>query len=408
MLLILSVTSSGLNFIFQILMGNMLTVGEFGTINSLTSVSANIGILFSPLAILLCSYAVEYVKEKNRQKLSSVLFEVLLFIFLLGLGAILAYNCVRSSFVNVAADSSIGLWNIVVVSTIFGSTFSALLGVFQGLQKFLIYGLFGVIQNMIKIPLSMIGALTSVPVRGVLLAILFSNLLCVTLQLGILCKDQLLVLNRVSLQNFVSLKELGCCYGNTFLVQLFGSFFFNGGDIILAKYAFSEEAAGIFTSALLFGKIPMYIVSVFAVMLLPKATLLQKEKRDSCGLMARVTVISFIITVAMCMGIYLLGPQIIVLLFGEKYRYVYALIGPVCVYVVPMILNYVLMYYLIAINYTKAYIVMLAVVLVIGITGTVTFAKNTEQMLYLFTILLWGTFVINNLLAFKKVHREIR
>lgn len=407
MLLILSVASSGVNYIFQILMGNLLTVGDFGTVNSLISASANISIIFSPLTFLICNYAVEYVNSKNKYRISAALLEVLCIIVFLGGASIVILNIARDVFPGTAAGESAILWNVVLVSTILSSAFSVLLGIFQGLQKFLIYGSFGAVQNLVKIPLSVLGALSPAPVQGVLLAILFTNMLCVGIQLGILARYKFFKIDHSVLQNFVPLKEVVQCYGSTFLVQLASSFFFNGGDIILTRYAFSEETAGLFASALLLGKIPMYVVSVFAVMLLPKVSLLQKEQRDSRGLMVRIAAISFLLTVAMCVGLYVVGLRFIVLVFGAKYQAVDSLLGPVCFYVVPLIMNYLLTYYVIAINYTKVYTISMIAILMSGIAATIGLVQNIETMLYLFAILLWGGFAINLLLAFKRVGGDL-
>lgn len=403
----LSVAASGLNYIFQILMGNLLTVGEFGTINSLISVSSNIGIAFSPLAILLCNYAVEYASGKDRFRLPSVLLEVLLFTLLVGFGAVLICNSLPGLFQGSLTDQSTVLWSLVLISTVLSSLFCSVLGAFQGLQNFLLYGGFSVAQNLIKIPLAIIGTFAQNPIWGVLVAILITNLLCVILQLILLYHKKIFMINRSVFHHFVPLRDFARGYGNTFLVQLCISFFVNGGDIILVKYAFSEETAGLFTPSLLLGKISLYIVSILAVLILPKANLLYKEGRDSRGLMLQVVGLSFLSASILCTGMYLLGPHFIEILFGSKYQSAYTLFGPICLYVVPMTLNYVLSYYLMAIQYTKIYVISIGTIIIAGVFATVIFLQNIQTMLYMFAILLWIVFFLNISTAFYYVKRNL-
>ncbi len=93
----------------------------------------------------------------------------------------------------------------------------------------------------------------------------------------------------------------------------------NNSDILLVKHYFPSDAAGLYASLALIGRVIYFVTWMFIMLLLPKVVQLRKEGRNAMPLF-RSYLVAIISVVAVLLSICFLMPDTLVsLLFGEAY-----------------------------------------------------------------------------------------
>ncbi len=90
---VFNIVGSILNYMFVVVMGNMLTVEDFGVYNTINSLSANIAILFSPLSISMCQITATNCNnlQKNVRKYKQIMMISVMILILISVVGILIY-----------------------------------------------------------------------------------------------------------------------------------------------------------------------------------------------------------------------------------------------------------------------------------------------------------------------------
>lgn len=151
---IFSGIGSILNYLYQIILGNMLTIEEFGVFNSINSLAANVVIIFTPLSIMICQTTAlnRETIEKNSGVYRKVLKISLGLAFIICISGLITFNTVNGKF---GADSLLN-WLIILIMIGVSGQHAIVNGVIQGLERFVLYGSMGAILILIKMILSII------------------------------------------------------------------------------------------------------------------------------------------------------------------------------------------------------------------------------------------------------------
>lgn len=336
------------NYLFQIVTGRLLSVTDYGTVNTLMSLIVYFSIPNSIISMIAARYIALYRDMDNEARISSVIrlllkcgMVITLVIALIGLlfaapiastfhldTRFLVYGCAAIAIVNVSA--------------------SIMYGVLQGMQLFLPYGIQGIINAVCKLAGSILLILLGYKAGGVIAAMITGAVLTV-LYCAFYIREYLASAVRYKGENVVDFKEfirfaLGMIIAQSSVTAL------TNGDILLVKALFDDTVAGTYSSAMVIGKISMYVSTAVIAALFPMVVEEHGRGHDTGKLFRKALLYGGGSSIIMALGMNLLGKYVIGILFGQKYLEAIQYLPAVCVFVVPLTFLTVIMNYVLAID----------------------------------------------------------
>lgn len=365
LLMILSTFASVLNYTFQIMLGNLLQVSEYGQFNLINSFASNMLTLFTPLSMLACRLTAE---RKERIKENDLVYKQLLKVIgamgcIVFIGGIVLYSTAE----NIYSLSGISMWVVILVMIVISGFYSFTNAVIQGSQRFIFYGIMGIFVVLVKIVLSYVFICFGKGVNGVVIAMLVSFFLAFAL----FCLYIKKVLYRADVSEYIQKigkSEIVQLYGLVFVAQLLFSFCINGGEIMFLSMFYDSEQLGLYACAGTLGKICLYVISVVATVLFPSFATAKMQGRDTESLYLKILALMFVFSVIFCIGLNVVGPYLIELLYGDSYAQSKEYLR----YIIPFILflgeiSITHSYYL-GIDRVKGYLAMLIISIVVAVS----------------------------------------
>lgn len=357
------------NYLFQIITGRLLSVKDYGTVNTLMSLIVYFSIPNSIISLIAARYIALYRDMNNSNRISSVIrlllkcsVAITLAVALIGLvfaapiagifhldTRFLVYGCAVIAIVNVSA--------------------ATMYGILQGLQLFLPYGIQGIINAVCKLAGSILLILLGYKAWGVIAAMILGGALTV-----LYCAFYIRKYLASALQNqgesVVDFREfmrfaLGMIIAQSSITAL------TNGDILLVKALFDDNIAGTYASAMVIGKIAMYVSTAVIAALFPAVVEEHGKGHDTQKLFRKALLYGGGSSVAMALGMNLLGKYVIGILFGQKYLEAIRYLPAVCAFVVPLTFLTIIMNYVLAIDRIKffAISVLVSSVMILVLVG---------------------------------------
>ena len=381
------------NYLFQIITGRLLSVGDYGVVNTLMSLIVYFSIPSSIISLLSARYIALYRNMDNNDSISSVIRLLLkcgvamaLFVTLTGLlfaspiagifhlgSRFLIYGCAVIAIINISA--------------------SVMYGILQGLQFFLPYGIQGIINAACKLAGSILLIELGCKTGGIIAAMITGAILTV-LYCAFYIRNYLAAAVRYKGKNVVDLKDffrfaLGMIIAQSSVTAL------TNGDILLVKALFDDTVAGTYSSAMVIGKIAMYVSTAVIAALFPMVVEEHSKGRDTGKLFGKALLYGGGSSFIMALGMNLLGKYVIGLLFGQKYLAAIRYLPAVCVFVVPLTFLTVIMNYVLAIDRAGFFAVSVlgsaAVILVLA----AFFHADVTQVMTICGVILSADVIIN-------------
>lgn len=374
-LFLFSILASIVNYAYQIILGNMLSLSNYGNFNTINSLASNLVCLYSPLAVYSCRITAENQKELMDAR---PIFERILTVTL---GISVVVFCAGGVFLwnflgkNIGAEAiSFGL--LILVMTVIAGFYTVINGMLQGINRLGWYGFLALLLVAVKLSLSYVGIRFGGQIHAAVWAMLISYViitLAMVAIIGVIIKEQRAVTCNGD-SNCVEYKELLQLYGTTFLVQMFVSPYINGGEVILMNYFYDSESVGLYSLAATVAKASMYVLSIFTSALLPN---IAADLNQGKSIKRK-----FYISLAFCFlagaawVIFLMTAGIIIIprLFGAGYYQALLNVKYMTLWVIGIGMLLVVNTFYLAMNKLKRYISVLAVV-TIFIIGYVAVSK---------------------------------
>lgn len=360
--LLFSAGSSGLNYLFQIIMANMLSVSDFGIYNSINSFAANVVVIFTPLSIMACKFTAlsEGQYGKNRRVYHKLIkFSCIIIVGMMLIGGI--FSTIKNKL---RLDSMFTLqifFLMIGISGLYGIAYS----IIQGMKCFIIYGVVGNLLIIFKIVLSVFNLKYGMGIHGIIYAMLLSYTVVLIIQCIFIMKS----MNDGETFFEISNREILSLYGTTFIANVFCSFYMNGGEIIFMTLIYDSEEIALYSSAIMLGKVSLYVVSILSIVLFPTFASQSQHKNNDAKLLYKSIIISVIIAGIYILLLGILGKFIIPFFFGTEYNAAIELIPYVAVFVLPLSALSIVHYYVLGVGELKLYTGLMGIItcLVIGI-----------------------------------------
>ena len=403
-LIILSLTASAGNYFFQLMLGRLLSVSEYGQYNAVNSFISNMLNIFTPLTIIVC----RITAEKRNLKVNYYRYKQILNVILASMGIILAISVmIYPHLKGKYCSETIGGW-LIVVSTIFASAiYSLMLALLQGCKLFRQYGWIGLILIIFKIVLSYYAIKYCMGVVGCVLAMLISNVVLAFYSYFILKKynREYHYVSNEGYEKRFEWRELLDTYGNTFVVGMVYSLYINGGEILLFNYVFSEKTIGLYSAAIALGKISFYVVSIVCVIIFPNIAGSANDKDKLKKMIVRGVFVSGFISVSYALVYGIMGDFIIDILYGRNYSGGSYMIGYVDGFVVMISIMSIFHNVLIGINKLREYMWILLIVIIFTVCGVLTVGHFVTDALLIVTLSV-GVIIMGQIVLIRKYLKD--
>ena len=280
-------------------------------------------------------------------------------------------------------------------------------GGFQGTKSFFEYGLMTLLGQICKII-----SLVIVINKNNQLVLLFSVLLCgtiVTMLVGIIgirkkikgIQNENLKIEKRELYRYCIISIIANI-GLTLLANI---------DMILVKYYFNDEA-GLYSVAIVLGKIITYFAGAIVVVLFPFAVSAGKDTNSAINLLKKSIFYNSFLTVIAAFVLNIIGKYIIYFIYGNTYESAINYLHPVTLLVMPIGIITVIFNYVLARAECRSIISILIIGIMIEILVVVINHSNLTVSIFEMALVLWITLIMSLIkmsLIYKKdkeIHEE--
>lgn len=316
LILVLLNSSNFFNYLFQLVAGRSFTPEEFGSFNALNSLAVIISAPLAVLPLVFSRYTVQFA-HAGLSQVKTLLVQGFKFLSFGASGLLLVGLFFTPMIKNYLHLESATPALIMVFYLFLSLLLPILLGVIQGLHRFLAFGLTASSISLFRLLSGLLLILAwDMGVNGALLSGAVGILAALMMATWFL-RDFRRVSGQALPQGFLR-KMRGYSFPvfvSTTMIMTLGNL-----DLVLVRHYCSPEEAGLYSIAAILGRIALYLPGVLIVVLFPEAAKAHTTGNED----SRILWISLGLT-ALLGGSFALAcsfwPEpIIVLLFGEKYQ----------------------------------------------------------------------------------------
>jgi O-antigen/teichoic acid export membrane protein len=286
---------------------------------------------------------------------------------------------------------------VTVISAVVSLFASVVLGILQGLKRFFHYGITSFLAILGKVGFSIALVLIGWQLYGPLIAIILGILISLGYGVFQIRKETQKPINDVP-EPFQK-KRFFQFVGKVVVIQICISLITNG-DILLVKYFFSPQEAGLYSSAMVIGKISLYAATAIVAALFPMTMEKVVKGMEAKRLLFKSLIYSGGIAVLCALVLNIFPDFIINLLYGHDYLSSASLLLPISSLVIPVTIFTILMNYQLATG--KTVILSLTLIGCIIGCGVVVqfFHSSIPQMIYCLAAVLATGAAIDAILLF--------
>lgn len=348
-IVLLSLTMAGniFNLLLQIIMGRMLDIGLFGTMNTLFSLSAIVSLPAYGIFLLTSKYVSEYSAlelsyKPILKKMFFFTFVFVLFFLLLGIGL----SGFIGSFFNIE-NSSLILLVIISAGVLF--ILHVITGGLQGEKRFLALGIVGLLIPFTKLFGSIIFVSLGFELFGILLSNLFGIILSILTGFWLLKLTFNYSDEKISFKiNFKVLQYSLFTFFVTVILIILTNI-----DIIIVSQYFTAEETGFYSTASILCKSIFFISSSILFVMFPLVTEAAAKKTDTVKLLIKTFFYCGSLSAACVLVFYFFSKPVITILFGSKYMNSIDYILPVSIWIIGVMFITVFAHYSLAVNRAK-------------------------------------------------------
>ncbi len=314
-LVIGGVAAGVMGYVFQVLMGRMLTVQDYGLFNALM---AHLVILSAPMGALMMMVtrrvsACRAVGDHGsiRHLYYSTNFRA---VFVTGAAVAICFLFLGwvQSYLEVSDSNVIVLMGLVFLSLppkVINNSF------LQGLQYFRWLSIVSVLEIVFKIVCVVILVQIGYGLSGVFSGVFISGVL-VWLIIYIVLHRPLIdgQKKQYRTDHFTFRLVLPVLLANTAFVVM------TQLDIVIVKYYFTAEEVGFYAAASIMGKAVMYLPGYISLALFPMVAEDHVQGKDSAGLLFQAIGLTVLLCSIGALFYFMFGEWVIALLYGESYR----------------------------------------------------------------------------------------
>lgn len=346
-------TANIFNYLYNLSMGRLLSVSDYGLLTSLNSLFVLIGIFGVAFTKLFARYTAQYEAKKKNKYLSSfikislkslVFFAVALFVIFTLLSPIIA------RFLNINNLSLIILTN---VSFFFSLLFSLPAGVLQGKLKFISYSALTILQPLTKfifaitlvfLGYGLFGAISSITIATLLIALIGYQIIKKYVDQGSETK-----IDKQFTKNFRK-------YTANFILTSIGIALLSNTDILLVRHFFEADTSGHYAALSLMGKAIFYLTMPINFAFFPLIAQ-KKEKKEKLLPTLMMTLGAVTMASVALAFVYFAFPSLVLSVFfpSQEYQVLRSYLGIFSLYILVFSLVYIMNNFFLSIGRSEIY-----------------------------------------------------
>ena len=305
--------SNFFNYLYQLLMGRLLTPQEYGELFSLLSLFYIFSVLFTTINTSITKFTAVYNVNNEYGKIKGILIKATKSFTLLGIGmyiVLILLSPIISSFLNIENK----IYVIALFASIpFGLMLPAYQGVLRGLQRFEALGISVSSWAFFKLLFGVLLVLLGYGVLGGVLGVFLAHVggFLITL---LFLKD----LFRYKHNHDIELKDIIKYSGLAFLAIFAYTTMWNI-DVILVKHYLSPLEAGNYSAISVLGKIALFAPGAVGMVVFPKAAEKHEKGEKHLHILLKGLALVFLISGGVVLAYALFPKFIITFIYGEKY-----------------------------------------------------------------------------------------
>lgn len=304
-----------LGYLFQIIMGRMLSVSEYGIFSALMAMIVVIRAPMTTLSMIISRRVSTYRSEQDNGKLGYLFYWInrKLLLIAVVLIVLVVFNIKPlQNFLLIEKSAHLYLLLIILLIAFPQAVNNAYL---QGLQYFKWLSVSGVLATLLKIIIAVILIYFGLGVAGALGGVIFSTFIILILTYVVLrpslSKNNASISNTTHLLFKSAMPVLLANVAFAVMTQI---------DMVLVKYYFSEQEVGIYAAASILGKAVMYLPGGIAMALFPIVAENHASGKSSAHLMFQAVGVTALLSLTGALFYYFFADSIIVLLYGTDYK----------------------------------------------------------------------------------------
>ncbi len=397
-LFILMMIANVLNYSFQVVMGRMFSVQEYGDLNSLFAIFTFTSLPTTSLTLVVSKYCTNYNSKGQYNRLIGfigVIFKIIVLIAILIFAVGVIFSKLIANFIKISdIKLVIALFFVAGLTTLT----AIVLGCFQGIKKFVDYGITNLITPIFKFFGSILLVYLGFHIYGVFGAMAFGCI--VVLLVGfwriktIFPKAQrnTVKLNFKEILNYIMIS----------LMVNIGISYFTNFDVIIIKHYFSSEMAGIYSSAAVLSKLILYISTAIIVALFPMAVESKANIDTANKILKKAFFYGGGLSILAAIALIILARPMVMLLYGGEYIEAVKYIPILSIMIVVLSLVSILSNYALALNKTRVLILSFGLGIIISIIGSIIFHQTITNIVFVFIVVLTLIFVFNLIVLFNE------
>lgn len=381
------------NYCFQIIVGKLMLVEEYAQVNTVLAIVSIFSIPTTIVTMICARYIALNYAEENEENIVSVLKILMKMVFVMGIiVAAILLICGKAISSVFGLYSSRYLWGVFIV-TIINMIYAITTGSLQGMKRFVPYGIQAIATAGGKVLFSVVFVLVGWSIGGVIAGVAVGIIIAIVIGMRYIGRYIGRAI-RYSGEKGIDINEffryaLGTLIAQGCVIAL------TNGDVLLVKAYFSDTEAGLYSSAMVIGKIAMYVSTAVIATLFPTVVEQHEKGKDTSGLFKKAMLYGGGVAVLCAIGMVLFGKIFIGMLFGTKYMKAIGYLPAVCAFVVPLTFITILMNYSLAINETREFNILIVIGLITIITGSYFVHDTVAHLLYFVGAILVAVFVVS-------------
>jgi len=369
-----------INYIFNLSMGRMLSVSDYGLMVSLNSIFVLVGIFGVSFVNLIAKFSAKYHSTANNTGLSTLIGYGSKFILVFSsilLLILLLLTPVLSRFLKIE--------NYLYIFLIELSIFFALLmalpsGFFQGAMRFYTLISIIVVQPVIRLVFAVILIIFGYGVFGPLVGIALSGLLPMII-------GYIYIFRRYKSKNVDGVFDINLFkkdffhYTYTYFLSGIGLTLLANSDILLVRHFFNPEITGQYAALSLMGKAILYFTTPIGIVFFP--FIAQKKERKEKLLETVLLASGAVVGIsAVLSAVYFIFPGLVLKVFFPKpsYQVLAHYLGYFSLYILIFSSASLLNSYFLSIGKTKVYIITL-IAASVQIVSIILFHDNLYEII---------------------------
>jgi O-antigen/teichoic acid export membrane protein len=317
------------NYLYHPIMSHMMSVEEFGEVQTLISLMYITGILMLVVGAVIVNIVANnmYLHTKEYKNIINQLYKLSLYvvgIFIIGMIGVSSYLAHFLQFDSIV--SFLPLWLIIIVgvpSTFFSSYL-------RGVQRFGVVSIMGIISSAGKLVFAMIFVYVGLNVFGAITAFVIASLVALLYAIQkTKGKFKLSLQEKVVFSSAIK-KELQ--YGFLIFISLGYITFLYTSDVLFVKHFFEPEIAGLYSGIATVGRI-IFFVTASAIGVLVPSIKLEVAKKQNHAVFKKTFAIVLLLGTSIFILFILASNQVITILIGNSYLTLTSLLPLVAFYI---------------------------------------------------------------------------